>query len=173
MNYGEIKPCSIENGTGVRVSLFVSGCRHHCRECFNQETWDFGYGSQFTGETEQKVMDALAPSYIAGLTLLGGDPLEPENQDALLPLLRRIQKELPEKNVWAYTGYLYEDFLPGGRAACPATEEFFSRIAVLVDGPFVLEKKDISLKFRGSSNQRIIDVAKSRAAGRVITAMED
>ena len=112
MNYAQIKPCSIENGTGVRVSLFVSGCRHHCKECFNEETWDFSYGKPFTKTTEDEIVQALAPSYIAGLTLLGGDPGEPENQQGLLPLLQRIKKELPDKNIWAYSGYLYEDFLP-------------------------------------------------------------
>ena len=107
MNYAQIKPCSIENGTGVRVSLFVSGCRHHCKECFNEETWDFSYGKPFTKTTEDEIVQALAPSYIAGLTLLGGDPGEPENQQGLLPLLQRIKKELPDKNIWAYSGYLY------------------------------------------------------------------
>lgn len=172
MNYAQIKPCSIENGTGVRVSLFVSGCRHHCKECFNEETWDFSYGKPFTKTTEDEIVQALAPSYIAGLTLLGGDPTEPENQRALLPLLQRMRKELPGKTVWAYSGYLYEDFLPGGRAYCEVTEEYLGLIDILVDGPFILEQKDISLLFRGSANQRIIDVPKSRACGDVVIAME-
>lgn len=172
MNYAEIKPCSIENGTGVRVSLFVSGCRHHCKECFNAETWDFNYGKPYTVETETLLLEQLAPDYIAGLTMLGGDPTEPENQRALLPLLQRMRKELPGKTVWAYSGYLYEDFLPGGRAYCEVTEEYLGLIDILVDGPFILEQKDISLLFRGSANQRIIDVPKSRACGDVVIAME-
>ncbi len=172
MNYAEIKSCSIENGTGVRVSLFVSGCRHHCKECFNAETWDFNYGKPYTVETEKLLLEQLAPDYIAGLTLLGGDPTEPENQRALLPLLQRMRKELPGKTVWAYSGYLYEDFLPGGRAYCEVTEEYLGLIDILVDGPFILEQKDISLLFRGSANQRIIDVPKSRACGDVVIAME-
>lgn len=172
MNYAEIKSCSIENGTGVRVSLFVSGCRHHCKECFNAETWDFNYGKPYTVETENLLLEQLAPDYIAGLTLLGGDPTEPENQRALLPLLQRMRKELPGKTVWAYSGYLYEDFLPGGRAYCEVTEEYMELIDILVDGPFLLEQKDISLLFRGSANQRIIDVPKSRACGDVVIAME-
>ncbi|MGN0142744.1 MAG: anaerobic ribonucleoside-triphosphate reductase activating protein [Roseburia sp.] len=172
MNYAEIKPYSIENGTGVRVSLFVSGCRHHCRECFNQETWDFSYGEPFTGETEELILKELAPDYIAGLTLLGGDPTEPENQRALLSLLRRIRKELPGKTVWTYSGYLYEDFLPGGRAYCEATEEYLSLVDIMVDGPFILEQKNISLRFRGSANQRIIDVQRTREEGTVVLAME-
>lgn len=168
MNYSEVKPVTIENGTGVRVSLFVSGCRHHCRECFNPETWDFGYGKPFTTETEAEIMEMLRPAYIAGLTLLGGDPGEPENQQALLPLLKKVRKELPEKNVWAYSGYVYEDFLPEGRACCAFTKEFLSHIDVLVDGPFLLEQKDISLRFRGSGNQRIIDLAATAARGEVV-----
>ena len=146
MNYAQIKPCSIENGTGVRVSLFVSGCRHHCKECFNEETWDFSYGKPFTKTTEDEIMQALAPSYIAGLTLLGGDPGEPENQ--------------------------YEDFLPGGKVYCEASEPFLSMIDVMVDGPFILEKKDISLNFRGSSNQRIIDVPETRKNQEIVLLME-
>lgn len=172
MNYAQIKPCSIENGTGVRVSLFVSGCRHHCKECFNEETWDFSYGKPFTKTTEDEIVQALAPSYIAGLTLLGGDPGEPENQQGLLPLLQRIKKELPNKNIWAYSGYLYEDFLPGGKVYCEASEPFLSMIDVMVDGPFILEKKDISLNFRGSSNQRIIDVPETRKNQEIILLME-
>lgn len=172
MNYAEIKPFSIENGTGVRVSLFVSGCRHHCKECFNRETWDFHYGKPFTEETEEEIIKGLAPAYIAGLTLLGGDPTEPENQAALLPLLRRIRAELPGKTVWTYSGYLYEDFLPGGRAYCDATEEYLSLIDVMVDGPFILAEKDISIKFRGSRNQRIIDLTATRKNGNMILLME-
>ena len=172
MNYGEIKPYSIENGTGVRVSLFVSGCRHHCKECFNQETWDFSYGKPFTKETEDTIIDMLRPDYIAGLTLLGGDPTEPENQEGLLPLLRRIKTELPKKTVWTYSGYLFEDFLPGGRAHTDATDEYLSLCDIMVDGPFVLEKKNITLRFRGSENQRIIDIKASLKEKKIVLAME-
>lgn len=168
MNYANIKEFSIENGPGVRVSLFVSGCRHHCKECFNQETWDFNYGQPFTKETEDEIIAVMSASHMAGLTLLGGDPTEPENQEALLPLLRRIREELPQKTVWTYSGYLYEDFLPGGRAYCDATEEYLSLCDVMVDGPFILEEKDISLRFCGSRNQRIIDLHKTREQGKVI-----
>lgn len=168
MNYAQIKTCSIENGTGVRVSLFVSGCRHHCRECFNAETWDFSYGNPFTEEVEQDVLESLRPSYIAGLTLLGGEPGEPENQRGLLSLLRKVRKELPEKTIWIYSGYLYEDFLPGGCVCCEASEEFLALADVLVDGPFVLEQKDISLRFRGSANQRILDLKRSKEQGKPV-----
>ena len=172
MNYANIKTYSIENGTGVRVSLFVSGCRHRCKDCFNPETWDFAYGKPFTEEVEDEIIHAMKPDYMAGLTLLGGDPKEPENQADLLPLLRRIRKELPGKTVWVYSGYLYEDFLPGGKVYCDATEEYLSLCDIMVDGPFILEKKDISLKFRGSSNQRIIDLPQTIASGKVVLAME-
>lgn len=172
MNYAGLKTYTIENGTGVRVSLFVSGCRHHCKDCFNAETWDFDYGTPFTEETEDEVICAMKPDYMAGLTLLGGDPGEPENQTALLPLLRRIRAELPGKTVWIYTGYLYGDFAADGKAYCAATEEFLSLCDIMVDGPFVAEQKDISLRFRGSKNQRIIDLHKTRENGRVVLAME-
>ena len=171
MNYANIKTYSIENGTGVRVSLFVSGCTHHCRDCFNEQAWDFAYGEPFTEETEDGVIEALRPDYMAGITLLGGEPMEPVNQRGLLHLLQRIRKELPEKTVWAYTGYLYEDLLEGGRAHCEVTDELLSLCDILVDGPFIAEKKNISLRFRGSENQRIIDLAATRKAGKVILAM--
>ncbi len=172
MNYANIKTYSIENGTGVRVSLFVSGCTHHCKDCFNEQAWDFGYGEPFTEETEDAVIEALTPDYMAGITLLGGEPMEPVNQRGLLPLLKRIRKELPQKTVWAYTGYVYEDLLEGGRAHCEVTEELLSLCNILVDGPFIAEKKNISLRFRGSENQRIIDLKATREAGKVVLAME-
>ena len=172
MNYANIKTYSIENGTGVRVSLFVSGCTHHCKDCFNEQAWDFGYGNPFTEETENAVIEALAPDYMAGITLLGGEPMEPVNQRGLLPLLKRIRKELPQKTVWAYTGYVYEDLLEGGRAYCEVTEELLSLCDILVDGPFIAEKKNISLRFRGSENQRIIDLKATRESGKVVLAME-
>ena len=152
MNYANIKTYSIENGTGVRVSLFVSGCTHHCKDCFNEQAWDFGYGNPFTEETENAVIEALTPDYMAGITLLGGEPMELVNQRGLLPLLKRIRKELPQKTVWAYTGYVYEDLLEGGRAHCEVTEELLSLCDILVDGPFIAEKKNISLRFRGSED---------------------
>lgn len=168
MYYGAIKPFSIENGPGVRVSLFVSGCSHHCEGCFSESTWDFEYGKPFTEETEDGILKALAPGYIAGLTLLGGDPTEPVNQRALLPLLRRVKEQLPEKNVWVYSGYLYEDFKPDGRAYCDATAEFLSLCDVMVDGPFQKEKRNLLLDYRGSENQRLIDLKKTKEMGSVI-----
>lgn len=172
MNYANIKTYSIENGTGVRVSLFVSGCTHHCKDCFNEQAWDFEYGNPFTEDTENAVIEALTPDYMAGITLLGGEPMEPVNQRGLLPLLKRIRKELPQKTVWAYTGYVYEDLLEGGRAHCEVTEELLSLCDILVDGPFIAEKKNISLRFRGSENQRIIDLKAARETGKVVLAME-
>ena len=172
MNYANIKTYSIENGTGVRVSLFVSGCTHHCKDCFNEQAWDFEYGNPFTADTENAVIEALAPDYMAGITLLGGEPMEPVNQRGLLPLLKRIRKELPQKTVWAYTGYVYEDLLEGGRAHCEVTEELLSLCDILVDGPFIAEKKNISLRFRGSENQRIIELKATRETGKVVLAME-
>lgn len=172
MNYANIKTYSIENGTGVRVSLFVSGCTHHCKDCFNAEAWDFEYGKPFTKETEDEIIEDLRPDYMAGITLLGGEPMEPVNQRGLISLIRRIREELPQKTIWIYSGYVYEDFKDGGRAHCEVTDEILSLCDILVDGPFVEEKKNISLRFRGSENQRIIDLKKTRAEGKVILAME-
>ena len=170
MNYAEIKTCDIANGEGVRLSLFVSGCTHHCKNCFNPETWSFDYGKPFTAETEEYILRKLKPSYVDGLTLLGGEPFEPSNQRDLLPFLRRVRELYPQKNVWCYTGYLFDKELLGeSRARCECTEEMLSLIDVLVDGEFVQELYNISLQFRGSSNQRIIDVKKSLAQGKVIS----
>lgn len=169
MNYGEIKKYDIANGEGVRVTLFVSGCTHHCKGCFNAETWDFHYGKPFTKDTEGELFAALSPAYIRGLTLLGGEPFEPSNQTALLPFLKRLRKELPEKDIWCYTGYTLDtDLRPGGSAYCEATDEMLGLLDVLVDGEFIEAKKDIRLVFKGSSNQRIIDLKKSREQGRII-----
>lgn len=166
MNYGTIKKYDIANGEGVRVSLFVSGCTHHCENCFNEEAWDFGYGKPFTADTEQEIMDALSADYINGLTLLGGEPFEPENQKVLLPFLRRVRERFPEKDIWCYTGYSLErELLADSRARCEYTDEMLSFIDVLVDGRFVEELKDISLPFRGSSNQRIIDLKATLESG--------
>lgn len=169
MHYGEIKTYDIANGEGVRVSLFVSGCRNHCPGCFNQETWDFTYGKPFTKETEEELLEALAPSWINGLTLLGGDPFEPENQEALLPFLRNVKETFPEKNIWCYTGYTLDlELLKESRVRTPYTEEILSLIDVLVDGRFHEEEKDITLLFRGSANQRIINMKKTLASGNII-----
>ena len=168
MNYGEIKNYDIANGEGVRVSLFVSGCTHHCKNCFNPETWSFEYGKPFTKETEDCIIECLSPDYIDGLSLLGGEPFEPQNQELLLPFLRRVKNELPNKNIWCYTGYLFDrELLSESRARCEFTDEMLSLIDVLVDGEFVQALHDISLAFRGSSNQRIIDVQKSLETGEV------
>ena len=149
MNYAGIKKVDIANGPGVRVSLFVSGCRNHCPGCFNPETWDFDYGEPFTDKTEEELIKALRPSWIQGLSILGGDPMEPENQSALLPLLRRVREELPGKDVWLYTGYRLESV---------SSSPLLDLADVVVDGPFIETEKDISLAFRGSRNQRIIDL---------------
>ncbi len=147
MNYAGIKKVDIANGPGVRVSLFVSGCRNHCRGCFNPETWDFNYGKPFTKETEDEIIQALRPSWIQGLSILGGEPTEIENEKVLIPFLERVRKELPEKDIWLYSGYTWEMLKP---------EKILRLVDVLVDGPFLLEKKDPGLAFRGSRNQRII-----------------
>ena len=161
MYYGNIKEYDIADGPGVRVSLFVSGCRHHCKGCFNAETWNFSYGQPYTKETEDHIISLLQSDYIQGLTLLGGEPFEPVNQVELVKLLRRVRQECPKKDVWCYTGFIYdEDFVPGGRAHCEVTEEMLSYLDVLVDGPFIEEQKDITLLFRGSKNQRIIHLDK-------------
>ena len=169
MYYGNIKNCDIANGPGVRVSLFVSGCTNHCEGCFQPETWNFCFGEPFTERTERELLDMLAPGYIAGLTLLGGDPMEPENQRALLPFLRRVRQELPGKTIWAYSGYTFETLRQeGSRPRIDATDELLGLLDVLVDGPFVQAEKDISLRFRGSRNQRILDMPKSLAAGEAV-----
>lgn len=166
MNYAEIKNCDIANGPGVRVSLFVSGCTHHCPGCFNEVAWDFQYGEPFTEEVMDRIVEMLRPNYIRGLTLLGGEPFEPENQAGVVALLRKIKKELPQKTIWAFSGYLFDRDILSGRLG--DTREYLSYLDVLVDGPFVEAKKNLSLRFRGSENQRIIDVPASLAAGEVV-----
>lgn len=166
MNYATIKNCDISNGPGVRVSLFVSGCTHHCPGCFNEVAWDFDYGQPFTQETIDKILNMLRPSYIRGLTLLGGEPFEPQNQAGVVELLRQVKRELPEKTVWAYSGYLFDRDILSGRLG--DTREYLSYVNVLVDGPFIEAKKNLSLRFRGSENQRMIDVPASLAAGTII-----
>lgn len=157
MNYCGIKKTDIANGSGVRVSLFVSGCRNHCKGCFQPETWDFSYGQPFTKDTENEIIEALKPSWIQGLSVLGGDPMEPENQEALLPFLKRVRAELPDKDIWLYTGYTYE-----------AVKEspLLQYVDVLVDGPFEEDKRDVSLAFRGSRNQRILHLHDGRIDGK-------
>ena len=169
MYYGEIKKCDIANGEGVRVSLFVSGCTHHCPGCFNQDTWDFCYGKEYTADTQKEIIDALAPEYISGLSLLGGEPFEPLSQEVLVGLLREVREKYPHKDVWCYSGYLFDkELLCESRARCRYTDEMLSMIDVLVDGRFVEALKDIRLDFRGSSNQRVIDVRKSLESGQVV-----
>lgn len=171
MNYGNIKTNDIANGIGVRTSLFVSGCTHHCKGCFNPETWDFNYGKAFTKETEDEIISSLKPDYIRGLTVLGGEPFEKANQIALLPFIKRVREELPNKDIWFFSGYLFEELTgkiknEGCRTEC--TDELLSLIDVLVDGEFVEDKKNISLQFRGSENQRLIDLRKTFEDGEII-----
>lgn len=169
MYYGTIKKFDVADGPGCRVSLFVSGCRNHCPGCFNQETWDFHYGQEYTAETEQMILQALAPDYIQGLSLLGGDPFEPENQRELLRLLRSVKSAFPKKDIWAYTGYTLEKLQNAeGHPRCEATDEMLSMIDILVDGPFIEAKKNISLRFRGSENQRIIDLPNTLKSGEIV-----
>ncbi len=166
MNFCAIKPLDIANGSGIRVSLFVSGCRHHCKGCFQPETWDFSYGEEFSEEIENKIIELLKKPQIKGLTVLGGEPFEPENQKVLTPFLKRVRAELINKDIWCYTGYLFDkELLSPSRARCNYTDEMLSYIDVLVDGRFVESKKNLMLKFRGSENQRIIDVKKSLKSG--------
>ena len=170
MNFGEIKNCDIANGLGCRVSLFVSGCTHHCKGCFNAQTWDFNFGEKFTEKTENYILDLLKPSYIRGLSLLGGEPFEPENQKVLLPFLKKVKSLFPDKTVWCYSGYLFEEIVGEKKARCTTdiSKDMLSLIDVLVDGKFVESQKDIRLKFRGSSNQRIIDVQNSLKDGKIV-----
>ncbi len=168
MNYGAIKKCDIANGVGVRTVLFVSGCTHHCKGCFQPETWNFDYGERYTKETEDEIIESLRPDYVDGITLLGGEPFEPENQRELVKLLRRIKKELPQKTVWSFSGYTYEELTGDSRAVCEVTNEMLSMLDVLVDGEFIEAKRNISLRFRGSENQRLIDMNKTRKEGKIV-----
>ncbi len=169
MNYGTIKKYDIANGPGVRVSLFVSGCSHHCPGCFNPETWDFNYGDEFNSDVIHEILEALEPSYIHGFSLLGGEPFEQRNQQGVLPLLKEIKTRFPNKDIWCYSGYDFEkDILGKMVTSWPETKEMLSYIDVLVDGEFIENKKDISLRFRGSSNQRIINVQESLKANKTV-----
>ena len=168
MHYSTIKDCDIANGIGVRITLFVSGCTNHCKNCFQPQTWDFNYGEPFTEETEEKLLEMLKPDYISGLTLLGGEPMEPQNQKALVPFLKKVRKAYPNKNIWCFTGFTYEVLkTDGSHPRCEVTDEMLSLIDVLVDGKYVDELKDLTLQFRGSSNQRLIDMVKTRENGEV------
>jgi anaerobic ribonucleoside-triphosphate reductase activating protein len=169
MNYAQIKNNDIANGPGIRVSLFVSGCTHRCPGCFNEEAWDFNYGKPFTQETVDEILAMLSPDRIRGLTLLGGEPFEPQNQGPIVELLRQIKSRYPNKSIWAFSGYLFDrDILAGRLGDREITMEYLSYLDVLVDGPFVMAKKDLNLRFRGSSNQRLIDVPASLESGTVV-----
>lgn len=169
MNYSVIKNCDIANGEGIRVTLFVSGCRNHCEHCFQKETWDFNYGTPFSEKTKQEMLELLKPDYIKGLTLLGGEPFEPENQEVLLDLLKTIKSVYPNKDVWCFTGFTLDKEIWGrSRASGARADEMLKYIDFLVDGRFVENLKNLSLKFRGSSNQRIIDVKKSLENKKII-----
>ncbi len=174
MYYGALKKTDIANGPGVRVSLFVSGCTHHCKDCFNPETWSFQYGEEYTDQVFGEIMEALEPAYIQGITVLGGEPFEPSNQRALLPLYHAIRENYPNKTIWVYSGYLLDkELLEESRARIEITDEILSMIDVLVDGEFVAEQKNITLKFRGSENQRLIDVKQTLAKGQVVVIPDD
>lgn len=166
MNYADIRPIDVANGPGIRVSVFVSGCTHHCKECFNPETWDFDYGNPFGTEQIETILDHLGKSYIRGLSLLGGEPFDPRNQALVLELARAARERYPEKDIWCYSGYLFEQ-LAAGKVG-EHSRALLEQLDVLVDGPFVLEKKDLSLRFRGSSNQRILNVPASLKEGQAV-----
>ncbi len=174
MNYADIKQYDVANGLGIRVSLFVSGCTHHCKNCFNKETWDFHFGNPFTEAEIEKILEYLKPSYVSGLSLLGGEPFEPENQPGLLPLVKKVKETYPEKNIWCYTGYLFDEDICGKMMdEVPETKELLAYIDVLIDGPFIEERKNLKIRFRGSDNQRIIDVKKTMEAGEIVLWEEE
>ena len=169
MYYGEIKDCDIANGIGVRVSLFVSGCTNRCPGCFQPQTWDFNYGQEFTKETEDRIIEMLKPDYITGLTVLGGEPFEPENQVALVPFLKRVKESYPDKTIWSFSGFVLEDLMrEGTQCHTEVTMDMLNMIDVLIDGRFEQELKNIQLRFRGSENQRLIDMNKTRKEGKVV-----
>ena len=168
MYYGNIKENDIANGLGIRVTLFVSGCRHHCKGCFNPETWNFKYGKEFTLETENHIQSLLANDFIDGLTLLGGEPFEPENQQVLVNFIQKVKEKYPNKNIWCYSGYTFEQLTSNSFPHCEHTDKMLSLIDVLVDGEFEEDKKNLRLKFRGSSNQRLIDLNKTRSQRKIV-----
>ena len=173
MNYAGIKYTYIANGLGCRTVLFVSGCRNHCKDCFQPHTWDFNYGAEFDEKVQQEILDSLKPDYVQGLTLLGGEPFEPENQVELVKFVRKVKEQHPKKDIWAFTGYIYDqDLIPGGRKYCEATDELLSMLDVLVDGPFIAEQKNLMLKFRGSSNQRVLNMKETLKSGEIVLFMD-
>lgn len=173
MNYANIKYCDVANGTGVRTVLFVSGCRLHCPFCFNEAAWNFHAGTPFTREVENDIIASMEPPYIDGLTVLGGEPFEPENQLGLVEFMERVRVTFPHKSLWMYTGHTWNELMIGGSQYTPFTMRILKTLDVLVDGPFVIAKKDISLRFRGSSNQRLIDVPASIKAGKPVLWSDD
>lgn len=171
MKYAKIKKCDVANGPGVRVSLFVSGCNHHCKNCFNREAWDFNYGQEFTENEQNEIIDDLKPEYITGLSLLGGEPFERTNQEGLVPLIKKVKQTYPDKKIWCYTGFTFDKQILGEmieKENRESTKEMINNIDYIVDGRFVEELKDPKLRFRGSSNQRIIDVKKSLEQNQII-----
>lgn len=173
MNYADIKKIDVANGEGVRVSVFVSGCNHHCKGCFNQCAWDFNYGKKFTEKEEQQIIDYMNHDYISGLSLLGGEPLEPKNQEGLLPLVKKVKEKFPDKNIWCYTGFDFEKDVVGKMAKNnETTRELLKYIDIIVDGKFEEDKKDLKLQFRGSSNQKIVDVKKSLQTGQIVKEIQ-
>lgn len=174
MNYAEIKNVDIANGPGVRISLFVSGCPHHCKGCFNEVTWDFTYGKPYTQETINHILELLKPDYIKGITFLGGEPMAPSNQESVLNTMRQIKEHYTNKDIWLYTGYLLDTDIMGKMVdTLPHTSEILSYIDVLVDGPFIEEQKNLNLQFKGSENQRIIDMKKTLSSGSIVLWSED
>lgn len=173
MNYADIKKIDVSNGEGVRVSVFVSGCNHHCKGCFNQCAWDFNYGKKFTEKEEQQIIDYMNHDYISGLSLLGGEPLEPKNQEGLLPLVKKVKEKFPNKDIWCYTGFDFEKDVVGKMAKNnETTRELLKYIDIIVDGKFEEDKKDLKLQFRGSSNQKIVDVKKSLQTGQIVKQIQ-
>ena len=168
MNFAKINKNDIANGIGIRVTLFVSGCTHYCEGCFNKEAWDFDFGQLFDEGVENELLEALSPSYISGLTLLGGEPMEPQNQRCLVEFLEKVKEIYPQKTIWCYSGYTFEELTGESRARCEVTDDILSLVDILVDGEFQEELKDISLRFKGSSNQRIIDMNKTRSSGEIV-----
>lgn len=173
MNYADIKKIDVANGEGVRVSVFVSGCNHHCKGCFNQCAWDFNYGKKFTEKEEQQIIDYMNHDYISGLSLLGGEPLEPRNQEGLLPLVKKVKEKIPNKDIWCYTGFDFEkDVVEKMAKNNETTRELLKYIDIIVDGKFEEDKKDLKLQFRGSSNQKIVDVKKSLQTGKIVKEIQ-
>lgn len=168
MNYAEIKTYDVANGPGIRVSLFVSGCTHKCKGCFNEEAWDFDYGEPFTDEVLQKLIDAASFSAYRGLTFLGGEPLDPQNQADVLKTAKAFKEAYPDKDIWLFSGYTYEYIMKEMVGKLPETEEILSLLDVLVDGPFIEEQKNLMLLFRGSENQRLINMPETLKAGEIV-----